>query len=217
MNEMQQMVRQFHEVGGHPIAESPQLLTQDRAEKRAKWSREEIQEFLDAIEAKDIEEAYDAIIDLLYFAYGTAVEMGLDVEPGFRAVHEANMAKFPGGVQLRDADGKVMKPEGWVAPDHTAEVEKQRIDAEVERLVRQVSQLEPTATLPYSIAADLAKLPVEQVSRVVSLAAGVRTAAKHARMLASLREGRDDPAGLIASAGLGGATFGRDFDGGMIS
>lgn len=48
---------------------------------------------------------------------------GMDLDPLFDLVQEANMAKFPEGVVTLDTDpessryGKVLKPEGWVAPD----------------------------------------------------------------------------------------------------
>lgn len=58
----------------------------------------------------------DAIADLLYVVYGTAVAWGIDIDPVFKAVHEANMRKFgPGGYERED--GKWMKPPDWEAPD----------------------------------------------------------------------------------------------------
>lgn len=57
----------------------------------------------------------DALIDLLYFIYGTFVKMNVDPNPLFDIVHEANMAKlFPDGKPHYDKiTGKVLKPEGW--------------------------------------------------------------------------------------------------------
>lgn len=47
------------------------------------------------------------ISDLLYVTFGTAVTMGVDLEPFFTAVHENNMTKAGG--EIRE-DGKRMKP-----------------------------------------------------------------------------------------------------------
>jgi len=46
--------------------------------------------------------------------YGTALEMGIDLEPHFNEVHASNMAKRGGPVR---EDGKMLKPEGWLPPD----------------------------------------------------------------------------------------------------
>jgi predicted HAD superfamily Cof-like phosphohydrolase len=42
---------------------------------------------------------------------GTFAELGIDPDPAWRAVHEANLRKVaaPGG-------GKAIKPEGWTPP-----------------------------------------------------------------------------------------------------
>jgi predicted HAD superfamily Cof-like phosphohydrolase len=42
--------------------------------------------------------------------------MGLDLRPVFRAVHDANMRKLVDGQPLKRADGKFLKPQGWVGP-----------------------------------------------------------------------------------------------------
>lgn len=83
--------------------------------------QEEAKEFADAIEANDLPGAVDACIDLLYVTFGALAVFGVDAVPYFRAVHEANMAKFKNGV-LRREDGKIIKPEGWEPPDIAAMV-----------------------------------------------------------------------------------------------
>lgn len=52
-------------------------------------------------------EAYDAILDLLYVVIGTAVSLGLNIDPGFQEVHRSNMTKFIDG--HRREDGKWIK------------------------------------------------------------------------------------------------------------
>lgn len=57
----------------------------------------------------------DALIDTLYFTYGTFVLMGVQPAPLFSIVHQANMGKlFPDGKPHYDLQtGKVLKPQNW--------------------------------------------------------------------------------------------------------
>lgn len=57
----------------------------------------------------------DALIDLLYFTYGSFVMMGVDPMPIFDIVHQANMGKlFPDGKpHYHEVTGKVLKPDNW--------------------------------------------------------------------------------------------------------
>lgn len=62
----------------------------------------------------DLVEAVDGLCDLTYVTYGTAEALGVDLEPHFDVVHEANMQK-----ENRPIDGhgkRGHKPEGWVDP-----------------------------------------------------------------------------------------------------
>lgn len=107
-------VYEFHEKFGAPVRDRPRLLPPGRVEKRVLWLQEEIGEF---IEAGSIEDQADAMIDLIYFALGTLVEMG--VRPGalFDIVHAANMQKlWPDGRAHYNADGKVIKNPAWRDP-----------------------------------------------------------------------------------------------------
>ena len=78
----------------------------------------------------NLEEAVDGLADLIYVAIGSAVSMGVDLEPVFAEVHRANMAKAAGP---KRADGKILKPEGWRPPDIARVLREQMIDeADVE-------------------------------------------------------------------------------------
>lgn len=60
----------------------------------------------------------DADMDILWVTIGAALAQGADAYGAYNAVADANWAKFPGGVVTRHpVTGKVMKPEGWKAPD----------------------------------------------------------------------------------------------------
>ena len=104
-------VREFHDKFGHPVAEQPKMIDKKRALSRAKW----IAEFLIA---DNIYEQADAMIDLMYFALGTMVEMGLEADELFEIVQQANMAKLwpDGKPHYNPKDGKVIKPDTWEDP-----------------------------------------------------------------------------------------------------
>lgn len=75
----------------------------------------------------------DALVDLLYFVYGSFVLLGIDPEPMLEIVHQANMGKlFPDGKPHYDkVTHKVLKPEQWMekyAPEKkiALEIERQR-------------------------------------------------------------------------------------------
>ena len=108
-------VREFHEKFGHPVAPQPRMMERGRALSRGKWMNEEVAEFL---VAQDIYEQADAMIDLIYFALGTLVEMGLEADELFDIVQKANMAKLwpDGKPHYNPKDGKVIKPDGWEDP-----------------------------------------------------------------------------------------------------
>lgn len=63
----------------------------------------------------DLIEYIDGMCDLIYVVAGSAVAAGVDLEPHFEEVHRANMMKLTGP---KREDGKQLKPEGWLPPDH---------------------------------------------------------------------------------------------------
>lgn len=122
-------VLEFHESFDHPLKSSPTLMGEERKDKRYKWMLEELNEFL---ESDTIAGQADAMVDLIYFALGTMVEMGIKPEKLFTIVHEANMSKlWEDGKPRYNEDGKVIKPKAWVDPEEklVEEINKQKDDA----------------------------------------------------------------------------------------
>ncbi|WP_336761297.1 HAD family hydrolase [Paenibacillus sp. USHLN196] len=72
----------------------------------------------------------DALIDIKYFAEGGIVETSVIPDKIFDIVHNANMQKlFSDGLPHYNEVGKVIKPEGWEAPEPKIEEEiKRQID-----------------------------------------------------------------------------------------
>lgn len=115
-------VHDFHEAFGVAIGFVPGIRD---GSLRASLIMEETIETIDAINRGDLIEAVDGLCDLIYVALGTAVTFGVDLEPHWREVHEANMRKVGG--EKRD-DGKQLKPDGWTPPDHRRHLIRQGWD-----------------------------------------------------------------------------------------
>lgn len=67
----------------------------------------------------DLIEAADALGDIIYVAKGSAHTLGVPIDDITGVIHWANMAKLDPttGQPINDEFGKVIKPEGWVAPN----------------------------------------------------------------------------------------------------
>lgn len=80
---------------------------------------EEYQELQEAVSDQDKVEQLDALIDILVVTMGAIRAAGWNGEGAWEEVMKTNFAKIDpntGKVRKRE-DGKVLKPEGWVAPD----------------------------------------------------------------------------------------------------
>jgi predicted HAD superfamily Cof-like phosphohydrolase len=80
---------------------------------------EEYKELTEALDAHDRQEQLDALIDILVVTIGAIHSAGFDAEGAWNEVMRTNFAKIDpttGKVRKRE-DGKVLKPEGWTAPD----------------------------------------------------------------------------------------------------
>lgn len=125
------LVREFHMAFRLPTVDGPQLLPLKRVGERSKWMREELDEFESAT---SIGKQADAMIDLIYLAVGTLVEIGVPPGRVFSLVHTANMGKlWPDGVGRIDSEGKVLKPPEWVSPDPSIEAYVQELSSKSQR------------------------------------------------------------------------------------
>lgn len=79
----------------------------------------------------------DAIIDLIYFAFGRLYEIGIteeDFDAMWNAVHESNMTKKRGN-KGRGSDDDAIKPEGWQGPEQKFIIYKKSRKAGINTLV----------------------------------------------------------------------------------
>lgn len=127
-----QMVREFHEKFGHPIADEPTALTIDYQLMRLELIREELVELYEACgydakaiaeatverwDATDIVEVADALGDLEYVVNGFAVSAGIDLPAVVTEIHRSNMTKLgEDGKPIYREDGKVLKGPNYEEP-----------------------------------------------------------------------------------------------------
>ncbi|MFL6977053.1 HAD family hydrolase [Bacillus inaquosorum] len=122
MNKQYGMVRDFQHKFGQPVADKPTEMGLERRISRLEYMDEELNEFLSA---NTVVDQADAMIDLIYLAIGTLVELGVKPEKLFEIVHKANMSKLwpDGKVHTNPANGKIVKPPTFVRPEPLLERE----------------------------------------------------------------------------------------------
>ena len=79
-------VRKFMETFGQEIKEKASFPNEKITSLRHDLIQEELDEFKEAIEKKDIKEVADALTDILYVTYGAGHAFGIDLDKCFKAV-----------------------------------------------------------------------------------------------------------------------------------
>lgn len=117
-------VAEFHEKFGLPLGTIDHLLPNPFTQEfRTGFIQEELDELKDALATGDKVGAFDALLDLAYVVYGTALFAGISPaqwHAGMHAVHTANMAKVRVESAADSKRGSIFdckKPEGWVGPE----------------------------------------------------------------------------------------------------
>jgi predicted HAD superfamily Cof-like phosphohydrolase len=113
-------IEAFHKKFRLSYTGKPRALTKGMSDFRVGFMEEELDEYKHAVKKKDLEGQFDALIDLIYVALGTAYIQGFDFEEGWRRVQEANMSKMRvenAADSKRKSSYDVIKPEGWTPPD----------------------------------------------------------------------------------------------------
>ena len=123
MSPEQKMVREFHDrILGDREMPFPHVPDHLALLIRGRLIAEESAEFLAAAADGDLVKLVDALVDILYAAYGTADTIGIDLEPVFAEVHRSNMSKRP---PSPDSGGKAAKGPDYSPPDIRGEVARQ--------------------------------------------------------------------------------------------
>jgi len=111
-------VNQFHRYFGVPIKTGAPTIVEERAALRKSLIEEEFNEFVEALEARDITEVADALGDMIYVIYGTAIEFGIPLDAVINEIHRSNMSKLGAdGKPIYREDGKVLKGPNFFKPD----------------------------------------------------------------------------------------------------
>lgn len=120
-------VRDFHLAYELPVASAPSAgLSDGQAELRQSLIEEEVSELRAAATDADIVGIADALADIVYVAYGTALVYGIDLDGVLDEVHASNMTKLGAdGRPVRRADGKILKGPDYRPPDIAAVLRRQ--------------------------------------------------------------------------------------------
>jgi predicted HAD superfamily Cof-like phosphohydrolase len=115
------MLETFHRVFGAHVEDQPTAdIPADTIELRCRLIQEELNEYRQAADDRDLVGVADALSDLLYVVLGTFVSHGLQsvAEELFDEVHASNMSKLDAeGKPIHREDGKVLKSDRFREPD----------------------------------------------------------------------------------------------------
>ena len=111
-------VKKFMEIFGQEIKEKASFPNDKITSLRYDLIKEELKEFKEAIDKKDIKEVADALTDILYVTYGAGHAFGIDLDKCFEEVQNSNMSKLGfDGKPIFNDKGKVMKGPNYFKPD----------------------------------------------------------------------------------------------------
>ena len=114
-------VKIFHEAFGVKISNKPTLeLSKDILKLRHSLMEEENNEYLKAVEEKNLIEVADALGDMLYILCGTILTHGFQnlIEDIFDEIQSSNMSKLgDDGKPIYRNDGKVLKGPNYKKPN----------------------------------------------------------------------------------------------------
>lgn len=114
-------VLEFHQHFGLPARRTPvDHLPQTEVDLRRRLLTEEYREYLTAADAADTVAVADALADMVYVIYGTALHYGIDLDAVIAEVHRSNMTK------TGHDGGKAIKGPGYQPPDLAAVLHAQR-------------------------------------------------------------------------------------------
>ncbi len=113
-----QKVKTFMEIFGQEVKSEPSFSSEKINDLRYNLIKEELAEFKEAIDKKDLLEVADALTDLLYVTYGAGHAFGINLDDCFNEVQNSNMSKLgTDGKPIYNDAGKVMKGPNYFKPD----------------------------------------------------------------------------------------------------
>tara|TARA_Y100000768_G_C23596796_1_gene504099 strand:- start:229 stop:600 length:372 start_codon:yes stop_codon:yes gene_type:complete len=113
-----QKVKYFMQTFGQEVKSRPSFSSDKINNLRYNLIKEELDEFKQALDKKDILEVADALTDILYVTYGAGHAFGIDLDICFQEVQNSNMSKLgEDGKPIFNDHGKVMKGPNYFKPD----------------------------------------------------------------------------------------------------
>jgi predicted HAD superfamily Cof-like phosphohydrolase len=108
----------FMKTFGQDVKNKPSFSTDKINKLRIDLIKEELDEFKEAMDNKDLLEIADALTDILYVTYGAGHAFGIDLDKCFDEVQNSNMSKLgENGEPIYNESGKVMKGPNYFKPD----------------------------------------------------------------------------------------------------
>jgi predicted HAD superfamily Cof-like phosphohydrolase len=102
----------------------------DEAHELHTWKVRQLEKTMDAIGGEfkrgfydeaartaDRLELLDGCVDVMVVSIGNVMSQGADIEGACDEVNRANLSKLVDGRVIKDENGKILKPSGWIAPN----------------------------------------------------------------------------------------------------
>ena len=111
-------VKTFMKTYGQEVKKTASFPDEKIIQLRIDLIKEELKEFEEAINNKDLLEIADALTDILYVTYGAGHSFGIDLDKCFEEVQRSNMSKLgENGKPIYNEHGKVMKGPKYFKPN----------------------------------------------------------------------------------------------------
>ncbi len=111
-------VKKFMETFGQEVKEKAEFPNDKITSLRYDLIMEELSEFREAINKRDIKEVADALTDILYVTYGAGHAFGINLDKCFEEVQNSNMSKLGSdGKPIYNKNGKVLKGPNFFKPN----------------------------------------------------------------------------------------------------
>ena len=108
----------FMKTFGQEVKNKPSFSSDKINKLRLDLIQEELNEFKEAMNKKDLVEVADALTDILYVTYGAGHAFGIDLDGCFEEVQNSNMSKLDdNGKPIYNESGKVMKGPKYFKPN----------------------------------------------------------------------------------------------------
>ena len=111
-------VKKFMETFGQEVKSKPAFPSEKISKLRYDLIKEELDEFQEALNDKNLKEVADSLTDILYVTYGAGHAFGIDLDKCFDEVQRSNMSKLGAdGKPIYNEHGKDMKGPNYFEPN----------------------------------------------------------------------------------------------------